>query len=129
MAKRTQKFISTDNVGSHEDLDKLFFDNAKYFTVVQARPGGIHNVEGPYDREEVPTYEAALALAKEKYAANKRGCLIYAVADVYGGENMSRHVDTFPPVTLPFKWAMDGKPAPKKKVSPFSPQPRPFGRK
>lgn len=89
---------------SHEALDALTIEHAKYFTVVQTYLGrfsreGVSN----YNREEVPTLEAARKRAKELHEETGKKSMIYAVADFVGADNFARHLENYPPTPMPFK--------------------------
>jgi hypothetical protein len=85
---------------SDEELDQYVIDHAKYFTVVQIRPGGFVNGHGSnYIREEVPTLEEAMERAKVLYDEKKKSILIYAVADFAGAIGFNRPVRQYPEPT------------------------------
>ncbi len=82
------------------DLDNYVIEHAKYFTVIQIKPGGFVNGEGSnYTREECPTLESALERAAEIYKEKKKTLLIYAVADFAGAIGFNRPVRQYPAST------------------------------
>lgn len=100
MAEETRKPTLMKQFETDEDLDDYVIEHAKYFTVIQIRPGGFVNGYGSnYIREEVPTLEEAMERAKELYEQTKKKLLIYAVADFAGAIGFNRPVRQYPPNT------------------------------
>lgn len=81
-----------------EELNEHTIKHAKYFTVVQITRGGFVGGGRNYDRHQVDTLDDARTKAAELYRQdpNKRGILIYAVADFAGANGFSRPVENYP---------------------------------
>ncbi len=89
---------------THEELDALTIEHAKYFTVVQVILGGfVKTGLSNYEREEAPTLEAARQRAKDRHEETGKPSMIYAVADFVGARGFSRHVENYPLTKSPFK--------------------------
>lgn len=84
-----------------EELNAHTVKHAKYFTVVQITRGGFVGGGRNYERHQVDTLEDARTKAAELYGqdSNKRGIIIYAVADFAGANGFSRPVENYPPMT------------------------------
>lgn len=81
-----------------EELNEHTVKHAKYFTVVQITRGGFVGGGRNYERHQVDTLENARIRAAELYGqdTNKRGIIIYAVADFAGANGFSRPVENYP---------------------------------
>ena len=84
-----------------EELNQHTIKHAKYFTVVQINRGGFVKGGTNYNRFQVDTLDDARTMAKDLYTSDpdKRGILIYAVADFAGANNLSRPVENYPKST------------------------------
>jgi hypothetical protein len=88
---------------SQDEYEEMIFDNAKYFAVVEIRPGAWRSGNPNFIRTEHPTFDEALAEARRRYeieATPKRGSLIYGVADfpASGARDMSALIEAYPEI-------------------------------
>ncbi len=101
---RIPSTVALDTARSHEELDALALEHAKYFTVVQVQLGGFFTSrKSNYIRREMPNIVAARELAEALYKSNGKICMIYAVVDFVGANDFARHMENFPPSVSPFR--------------------------
>jgi hypothetical protein len=81
-----------------EEIDAYIIKHAKHFTVVQMNLGGFVNGSRNYLHHVADTVDKARDMARSIYDSdvNRRGIVIYAVADIGYVKNMSRPVETYP---------------------------------
>jgi hypothetical protein len=97
--KSVHELPSLLNMQSDEELDAKSLEFAKYFTIVQIRPGGFARLgTSNYIRREAPNFAVALDIANALYKDTGKSCLIYAVVDFAGARNFTRHITNIPPV-------------------------------
>lgn len=87
---------------SDEMVEWLTFQHAKYFTIIQIRPGGWRTHASNYIRREAPTFAMALEMAQALYKETGKSCLIYGVADFVGATNFSRLITAVPHTPAPY---------------------------
>jgi hypothetical protein len=87
---------------SDEMVEWLTFEHAKYFTVIQIRPGGWKTRSSNYIRREAPNFAVALEMAQALHLQTGKICLIYAVTDFIGASNFSRLVTAWPHTPSPY---------------------------
>ncbi len=96
-----------DDAHTQDEYEQMIIDNAKYFTVLEIRPGAWRRGESNFVKTQHTTYDEAIAEAKRRYEAEphpKRGNLIYAIADFprSGARDMTALVEAYPPIHGPF---------------------------
>ncbi len=84
---------------SLEEYEGLIEKYAKYWRVVEIRPGAWRRGEQNIIGTQHATYEEAMIEAKRRYEIEpnpKRGSLLYAIADFPGASNMAALVGEYP---------------------------------